>query len=139
MPRATEEGDSPRFNLNWPRLQDDLLMQVLHENQHPANCLDRKFLVYWFPKHDAKDTRNIGALTSTLWRWILLAMEDNRTVVIDDYNWNMADCPSNKEAGGGLRCYFEHFSSCTLADVHKVHEYTKLLTSLVSSSGKERS
>jgi len=103
---------------NW--MPDTPFLKYLHKVQHPANCSTRKFLVYPMPKLKSRDTRNLGAMITALWRWVILAVQDDRTVVIDSTNWNMADCPHNDGSEGGLNCYFEPFSSCDMSHVLEV-------------------
>jgi len=121
---SEEEQEEPSYhstttNQNLPPnwMPDIPLIKYLHKVQHPANCSSRKFLVYPMPKLQKRDVRNLGALVTSLWRWVILALEDDRTVVIDSTNWNMADCPHNDGSEGGLNCYFEPFSSCDMSHV----------------------
>lgn len=104
-----------------PQLPDWLphtpFVEYLQRVQHPPTCSSRKFLVYRMPKINGSDTRNLGAMLTSLWRWVVLALEDDRTVVIDSTHWNMADCPHNDEKEGGLNCYFMPFSSCDMDHV----------------------
>lgn len=98
-------------------LPESPLMAYLQRVQHPSDCSSRKFLVYTMPKINGSDTRNLGAMLTSLWRWAVLALEDDRTVVIDSTLWNMADCPHNQKPEGGLTCYFLPFSSCDMSHV----------------------
>lgn len=100
---------------NW--MPDTRLLEALQRVQNPPDCNNRKFLVYSFAKLNGATSRGFGATLTSLWRWVILALEDNRTVVIDSINWDMADCPNNSRAEGGLACYFLPFSSCDMTHV----------------------
>jgi len=118
-------NNNKQNNNNPPNWMPEIpLIKYLHKVQHPANCSSRKFLVYPMPKLKSKDTRNLGAMLTSLWRWVILALEDDRTVVIDSTNWNMADCPHNDGSEGGLNCYFEPFSSCDMSHVLAVPSFS---------------
>ena len=45
----------------------------LRKSQFPEDCSKAKFMVYDMPKlGDKRDTRNLGAMAMSLWRWTVL-------------------------------------------------------------------
>eukprot|EP00462_Mataza_sp_D1_P025219 CAMPEP_0175146456 /NCGR_PEP_ID=MMETSP0087-20121206/15391_1 /TAXON_ID=136419 /ORGANISM="Unknown Unknown, Strain D1" /LENGTH=449 /DNA_ID=CAMNT_0016431425 /DNA_START=59 /DNA_END=1408 /DNA_ORIENTATION=- len=106
----------------WPDHTDPIAhpgLAWIYRHQHPearnppSSCKGKKFLTYIWPKKgDIRDTRNIGALVTTLAIWLQYAMEQDRILVYDDVDWNIGDCNA-----GNHTCYFLPVSSCTYQDV----------------------
>ena len=68
--------------------------------------------MFTLPKPRTKDTRNLGALSTTLNRWLLVAHHYNRVLIFDDPPWKLAECPSRS-----WECYFRPLSRCRTKDV----------------------
>lgn len=123
---SASAGESQWLNPSFGTLENSKVMKLVHASQHPADCSTRKFLVYSMPKHSQHDTRNLGAMVTSVWRWVAVAMEGDYTLVVDSVDWNMASCPDNQTPDGGLACYFEKFSKCNMKDVEAAGEAIQL-------------
>lgn len=105
----------------WLGFQNTVFSRLIYANQHPSSCVDRKFVVFRLPKKIASRSRGIGAIANSLWRWVVLAMLSNRTLVVDSIDWDMSECASTTNVSeGGMLCYFQRHSSCSMADVYNL-------------------
>ena len=88
------------------------LVGLLHRTQNPPDCAKAQFLVFTLPKPRTKDTRNLGAMSTTLNRWLLVAHHYKRVLIFDDTPWKLAEC-----ASASWECYFRPLSRCRAKDV----------------------